>query len=67
MPDAVDKALGLCGYYPLVTNKSMEDLPIEAAMEAHKNQYKAEHTNRRAKGSYRLEPIYLHTPERIEA
>ena len=36
-------------------------------MMAHKNQYKSEHTNRRAKSGYRIEPIYLHTPERIEA
>ena len=36
-------------------------------MLAHKNQYKCEHTFRRAKGPYSIEPIYLHTPERIEA
>ena len=34
---------------------------------AHKNQYKSEHTNRRAKSAYNLEPIYLQTPERIQA
>lgn len=34
---------------------------------AHKNQYKVEHTYRRSKSGYHLEPIYLHTPERIEA
>jgi transposase len=66
-PEAFEKALDRCGYYPLVTNKSSQDLPIEAAMKAHKDQYKVEHTNRRAKGSYRLEPIYIHTPQRIEA
>ena len=64
---AFENALGYCGYYPLITNKNREDLSIEAAMMAHKNQYKSEHTNRRAKSGYRLEPIYLHTPERIEA
>ncbi len=36
-------------------------------MLAHKHQYKCEHTFRRAKGPYNIEPIYLHTPERIEA
>ena len=64
---AFENALGYCGYYPLITNKSRENLSIEAAMMAHKNQYKSEHTNRRAKSIYKLEPIYLHTPERIEA
>ena len=34
---------------------------------AHKNQYKVEHTYRRSKSGYHLEPIYLHIPERIEA
>jgi transposase len=65
--DAFENALGYCGYYPLITNKTRESLSIEAAMMAHKNQYKSEHTNRRAKSGYKLEPIYLHTPERIEA
>ena len=36
-------------------------------MLTHKAQYKNEHTFRRAKGPYDLEPIYLHHPERIEA
>jgi len=62
-----NKALSYCGYYPLITNKPKEDLTIESAMMAHKNQYKSEHTNRRAKTGFNLEPIYLHTPERIEA
>ena len=62
-----EKVLYHCGYYPLLTNKSKKDLTIEAAMMAHKNQYKSEHTNRRAKSGYNLEPIYLQTPERIEA
>jgi transposase len=56
-----------CGYYPLITNKPEEALSIEEAMMAHKNQYKCEHTNRRAKSNLSVEPIYLHTPERIEA
>jgi transposase len=61
-------ALSRCGYYPLITNKPKEDLSIEAAMMAHKNQYKPEHINRRAKSGYKgLESIYLHTPERIQA
>jgi transposase len=66
-PEAYEKALERCGYYPLVTNKPASDLSIQAAMKAHKDQYKVEHTNRRAKSSYRLEPIYIHTPQRIEA
>jgi transposase len=36
-------------------------------MLAHKNQYKCEHINRRAKSSLNIEPIYLQTPERIES
>ena len=51
---------------PLVTNKAVEDLSIEQAMLAHKGRSKNEHTNRRAKTDLNLEPIYLHTPERIE-
>ena len=43
-----------------------ENLTIEDAMMAHKNQYKSEHINRRAKSGYNIEPIYLHTPQRIE-
>jgi transposase len=39
----------------------------EEAMQSHKDQYKNEHTNRRAKSSLNLEPIYLQTPKRIEA
>jgi transposase len=64
---AFDKALYHLGYYPLITNKSVEDLSLHEAMMAHKNQYNCEHTNRRAKSGLNLEPIYLHTPERIEA
>ena len=54
-------------YYPLLTNQPPDQLNIEEAMLAHKKQYKCEHTYRRAKGPYSIEPIYLHTPERIEA
>ena len=64
---AYDIAIAQCGYYPLLTNKPEEALTIEGAMLAHKAQYKNEHTFRRAKGSYDLEPIYIHYPERIEA
>jgi transposase len=64
---AFSKTLSHCGYYPLLTNKPSHQLSIEEAMLAHKNQYKCEHTFRRAKGPYSIEPIYLHTPERIEA
>jgi transposase len=65
--NAFEKALSQCGYYPLLTNKPSDLLSIEEAMLAYKNQYKCEHTFRRAKGPYSIEPIYLHTPERIEA
>jgi len=65
--NALEQALSRCGYYPLLTNQSPEQLSIEEAMLAHKKQYKSEHTFRRAKGPLSIEPIYLHTPERIEA
>ena len=65
--NALDHALSRCGYSPLLTNQSSEQLSIEDAMLAHKKQYKSEHTFRRAKGPYSIEPVYLHTPERIEA
>ena len=65
--NALDHALSRCGYYPLLTNQSPEQLSIEDAMLAHKKQYKSEHTFRRAKGPLSIEPVYLHTPERIEA
>jgi hypothetical protein len=45
----------------------VHQLLVEEAMMAHKNQYKVEHAYRRSKSGYQLEPIYLHTPERIEA
>ncbi len=62
-----EQALYRAGCYPLVTNQPAEQLSLEQAMMAHKSQFKCEHLNRRAKSGYRLEPIYLHTPERIEA
>ena len=65
--NAFEKSLSQCGYYPLLTNRPSDELSIMEAMLAHKNQYKCEHTFRRAKGPYSIEPIYLHTPERIEA
>lgn len=65
--DAFDQDLYRCGYYPLITNQTAEKLSIQDAMMAHKNQYKSEIINRRAKSEYKLEPIYLHTPKRIEA
>ena len=65
-PEADERAIDRCSYDPLVTNKPRSDLSIEAAMKAHKDQYKVEHTNRRAKDDYRLEPIYIHTPQPIE-
>jgi len=43
------------------------ELSVCDAMMAHKDQYKVEHAYRRSKSGYHLEPIYLHTPERIEA
>jgi len=57
---AFKKELNRCGYYPLITNKPEKNLSIEDAMLAHKNQYKCEHINRRAKSSLNIEPIYLH-------
>jgi len=64
---AFQAALERCGYYPLLTNQCAELLSIEQAMGHHKGQYKNEHTFRRAKGPYDLEPIYLHHGKRIEA
>lgn len=64
---AFEKEQYRCGYYPLFTNKPQKDLTIEDAMMAHKDQYKSEHVNRRAKSGFNLEPIYIHTPKRIEA
>ena len=65
--NAYQQALSRCGYYPLLTNQQPQQVSIEDAMLAHKKQYKSEHTYRRAKGPLSIEPIYLHTPERIEA
>ena len=65
--EAYCEQLYTCGYYPLITNMPKETFTIEDAMINHKNQYKSEHINRRAKGEHSLEPIYLHKPERIEA
>ena len=62
-----ENALYRCGYYPLFTNKTQDSLTIQDAMMAYKGQYKIEHTYRPSKGPYKLEPIYLHTPERIES
>jgi transposase len=64
---ALAAAMDRCGYYPLLTDLDAEHLSIEQAMAHHKGQYKNEHTFRRAKGPFDLEPIYLHRPERIEA
>jgi len=64
---AFDEELWRCGWYPLVTNMSEEALSVESAMIAHKDQYKSEHLHRRAKSGFRIEPVYLHTPGRIEA
>jgi transposase len=66
-PTAYEQAKSRAGYYPLVTNKPAGKLSVQQAMTAHKNQYKVEHAYRRSKSGYHLEPIYLHTPERIEA
>ena len=60
-------AMDRCGYYPLLTDVEAENLRLPQAMTYHKGQYRNEHTFRRAKGPYDLEPIYLQRPERIEA
>lgn len=65
--EAFDKALHYCGYYPMITNIAKDALDIESAMMVHKDHYKSEHINRLSKSGYNIEPIYLHTPERIEA
>ena len=63
--DAVEKTMATYGYYPVITNKP--ELSLNDAMLSHKGQYKSEAINRRAKSELNLEPIYLHTPERIQA
>jgi hypothetical protein len=65
--EAFEKDLAQLGYYTLITNKPADELSIQQAMMAHKNQYKVEHTFRRSKNPLCIEPVYLHTPERIEA
>ena len=54
--NAFKKAISQCGYYPLLTNKPANQLSIEEAMLVYKNQYKCEHTFRRAKGPYSIDP-----------
>jgi len=64
---AIEDARFRCGYYALMTNVPQEELSLADAMREQKEQYKSEHTNRRAKSAYALEPICLQTPTRIEA
>ena len=64
---AIAAARYRCGYYALMTNVPQADLNLDDAMREQKAQYKSEHTNRRAKSHYALEPICLQTPTRIEA
>ena len=47
-------------------HKSQEELSIEDAMMAHKDQYKSEHINSRAKSGFKLEPVYIHTPNGLK-
>lgn len=64
---AIEEARYRFGYYALMTNVPQEKLSLADAMQEQKEQYKSEHTNRRAKSHYCLEPICLQTPTRIEA
>ncbi|MCP4398819.1 MAG: IS1634 family transposase [bacterium] len=64
---AIEDARYRFGYYALMTNVSQEELSLADAMREQKEQYKSEHTNRRAKSHYCLEPICLQMPKRIEA
>jgi transposase len=64
---AVEDARYRGGYYALLTNVPQTELSLAEAMREQKEQYKSEHTNRRAKSHYCLEPICLQTPKRIEA
>lgn len=64
---AIEEARYRYGYYALMTNVSEEELSLADAMQEQKEQYKSEHTNRRAKSNYCLEPICLQKPKRIEA
>ncbi len=62
---AFDEALYRCGYYPLITNKPKEELTIETAMMAHKNQYKSERLNYRSKKTITTSSlsIFIHMSE----
>jgi transposase len=64
---AIEKARYRFGYYALMTNVPQEQLSLADAMQEQKEQYHSEHTNRRAKSHYCLEPICLQKPTRIEA
>jgi len=64
---AIEAACYHFGYYALMTNVSSEELSLADAMVEQKHQYTSEHTNRRAKSHYSLEPICLQKPKRIEA
>jgi transposase len=64
---AIEEAGYRFGYYALMTNVSKAELTLTDAMVEQKDQYKSEHTNRRAKSHYSLEPICLQKPKRIEA
>lgn len=64
---AIEAARYRFGYFALMTNVSQEELSLAEAMLEQKEQYKSEHTNRRAKSHYCLEPICLQKPTRIEA
>lgn len=56
-----------CGYFVLVTNKPVEKLTMQEALQTYKKQYKVETIFSRLKGPLQVIPIRLELPERIES
>lgn len=56
-----------CGYFVLVTNKPVEKLTIQEALQTYKKQFKVETVFSRLKGPLQVIPIRLELPKRIES
>jgi transposase len=56
-----------CGYFVLVTNKPVEKLSIQEALQTYKKQFKVETVFSRLKGPLQVIPIRLELPRRIES
>lgn len=63
---AQDRAIA--GYYIMVTNETQQRLPLQAAFDLYKEEYKVEDVFRRLKGNVlQTLPMYLQLPRRINA